>query len=281
MTYAITGASGQLAGLAAERLVQAVDPAQVVLISRDPAGLDRFAGTDRRHGDFSRPDTLPAAFAGVDTLLLVSTDAVGVRLADQQAAIAAAAAAGVSRILYTSVPRPSADNPAGVVPDHAGTELALRESGVAWTFLRNNLYADMQVDAVRQAAAAGRLVTNAGAGRTAYVTRADCAAAAVAAMVQDGHANRAYDITGPEAVSAADLAAFAARVSGAEVSVVDLDDAAYIAGLVSAGLPEPVADLLASFGAATRGGYLAEVSTAVHDLTGQAPTSLRTVLQPA
>ena len=87
-----------------------------------------------------------------------------------------ATAAGVSHLLYTSMPRPERDNPAGVVPDHAVTEQAIRESGLSWTFLRNNMYSDMQVDLVRQAAASGQLVTNRGAGLVAYVTRADCAA---------------------------------------------------------------------------------------------------------
>lgn len=277
MTYGITGASGQLAGLVAERLLRTIDPSDVVLISRRPDSLDR-AGAITRRGDFSEPAALAAAFEGIDTLLLVSTDAVGVRLEQQQAAIAAAVAAGVGRIVYTSVPNPTPDNPAMVVPDHAGTEQALRDSGIRWTSLRNNLYAHMQIPVLQQAGASGHLVTNAGDGRTAYVTREDCAAVAAAALVQDGHDNVAYDVTGPEALSATDLAALAAELSGGSVDVVNVDDAAFVAGLVDAGLPQTVAELLASFGASTRGGHLATVTSTVADLTGTAPTSLRAVL---
>jgi NAD(P)H dehydrogenase (quinone) len=275
MTIAITGASGQLGGLTATRLLEVADPTEVVLLSRNPASLDNFvrSGAQARRVDFNDPSTLPAAFHGVDRLLLVSADTVGDRLAGHLAAIEAAAVAGVGHIVYTSVPKPVDDNPALVVPDHKATEDALRSSGVAWTFLRNNLYADMQLPTIAQAAA-GQLITNAGDGRTAYVTRADCAAAAVAVLTTDGHDNKSYDITGPEALSASDLAALA----GPAVEVVNVDDDAYVSALVGAGLPTPVAQLLASFGAATRGGYLETVSSAVHELTGRPPTPLNQLL---
>jgi NAD(P)H dehydrogenase (quinone) len=278
MTYAVTGASGQLAGLVARSLLDAVDPSEVVLISRTPEALSHNSGADLRLGDFAAPETLPAAFAGVDTLLLVSTDAVGVRLDQQRAAIAAAAASGVRRVVYTSVSDPGAGNPALVVPDHAGTEAALRESGLRWTALRNNLYAHMQVPTVQQAIASGVLVTNAGDGRTAYVTREDCAAAAAAVLVQDGHDDTAYEVTGPAALGAADLAALAAELGGAPVEVVHVGDDAYVQGLVGAGLPAEMARLVASFGTAAREGYLDTVATTVADLTGHPPTPLREVL---
>ncbi|MDX6417888.1 MAG: hypothetical protein QOG28_2508, partial [Trebonia sp.] len=231
-------------------------------------------GTTVRLGDFSRPETLDHAFAEIETLLLISTDAVGVRLGQQRAAIATAVRTGVGRILYTSVPNPVAGNPAFVVPDHAGTEAALRESGVQWTALRNNLYAHMQLPSIQKAAAVGRFVTNQGEGRAAYVTREDCAAVAVAAMLQNGHDDRSYDVTGPAALGAADLATLA----GDQVEVVPVTDEEYVAGLVAANLPESLARGLASFGAGIREGYFAAVTNVVHDLTGRPATSLATLL---
>ncbi|MEH3033575.1 MAG: NAD(P)H-binding protein [Aeromicrobium erythreum] len=249
-----------------------------MLISRDPSGLADLApgvpAENLRRGDFTDPTTLPSAFAGVDELLIISTDAVGSRLEPQRAAVAAARDAGVRRVVYTSVPGPEDDNPAGVVADHAATEAAIRESGLAWTFLRNNLYADMQRPSLDQAAASGSFVTNIGDGRTAYVSRADCAAVAAAVLATDGHDGQAYDVTGPEAVGADDLAALAGRISGSDVAVVQVDDAAYVAGLEQAGLPTPVAQLLASFGTSTREGWLEDVTSVVEDLTGRAPQTL-------
>ncbi|MGD0554112.1 MAG: NAD(P)H-binding protein [Streptosporangiaceae bacterium] len=274
MRFGVTGASGQLGRLVTAGLTTAVDPGEVVLITRTPDSLNPQPGTTVRLGDFSRTETLDHAFAEIETLLLISTDTVGVRLEQQRAAIAAAARAGVKRILYTSVPNPIASNPAFVVPDHAGTEAALRESGMQWTALRNNLYAHMQVPGIRQAAASGRFVANQGDGRAAYVTREDCAAVAVAAMLQSGHENQAYDVTGPEALGAADLAALA----GDHVEVVPVTDDEYVAGLIAANLPEPLARGLASFGAGIRDGHFAAVTNVVHDLAGRPAASLTSLL---
>lgn len=279
-TVAVTGASGQLGRLVADRLLASTDPASVVLLSRDPSRLASYAeqGAQVREADFDRPETLPAAFAGVDRLLLISTDVIGARVAGQVAAIEAAKAAGVGHIAYTSVPEPVPANPAGVVPDHAATEGALRASGVAWTMLRNNLYTDMQDGVLAQGAATGTIVTNAGEGATAYVTRADCAAVAVGVLLGEGHEGRAYDVTGPRAWTAADLAALAAERSGRAVEVVTVDDEAYTAGLVGAGVPDFIAPLLTSFGAAARGGYLATVTDVVAEVGGVTPTPLEAAI---
>lgn len=276
-TYAITGASGQLGSLAADLLLERVDATDVVLLSRSPERLDR-PGATVRAADFDDPATLATAFEGVDEMLLVSTDAVGSRVEGHRRAIEAARAAGVRRVLYTSVVDPSADNPAAVAPDHAATEQDLRDSGLRWTFLRNNLYADMQADAVAQAAATGTYVTNTGDAGAAYVTRADCAAAAVGALLSRDLDDTALDVTGPRAVTAADVAALATARSGETVGVVHVDDAAYVAGLEQAGLPTPVAQLLASFGTAIREGRLAGVTSVVEDLAGRPATPLAAVV---
>ena len=126
--YGITGASGQLGRLTAQAVGQWADPAQVVLISRSPGELAEYAarGFDVRAGDFDDPASLRTAFAGVDRLLIISTERVGARLDGHRRAVAAATDAGVSHLLYTSIPDPTPENPAGVVPDHAATEAAIR-----------------------------------------------------------------------------------------------------------------------------------------------------------
>ena len=283
MTYAITGASGHLGRLTAEALLHRVEPDELVLITRTPDRLADLAarGVDVRAGDFTRPGTLGAAFDGVNDLLLISTDAIGARVPQHQAAVEAAAKAGVRRILYTSVPEPTSDNPAFVVADHAATEAALRESGIRWTVLRDNLYAEYQLDALQHAAASGRYVTNTGAGRAAYVTRADCAAAAAGALVSREVDDRALDVTGPRALDAQDMARLAAGVGARPVEVQLLDDDAYTASLVTAGVPEPLAVGLASFGAAIRLGHLAAVTDTVRRLSGAAPTPIEALLPSA
>jgi NAD(P)H dehydrogenase (quinone) len=283
MSIVVTGASGKLARLVTDFLLERVEPSELILVTRTPEALDQAAewGAEVRRGDFADPASLPAAFAGGERLLLISTSILVERLAGHHAAIDAAAAAGVRSIAYTSIVNPSDSNPGVAAADHRATEEYARVSGMAWTFLRNSIYSEMQAGPGAAAAlATGSLLTNAGDGRTAYVSRGDCAAAAAVVLTSDGHEGKAYDITGPEAHSARDLAALYADIGGKPVEAVLLDDDAWVAAMVEhAGLPEPLARQLATFGEAARQGYAEVVSTTVKDLTGREPRTTREVLE--
>ena len=281
MTIVITGASGQLGRLVAERVLERTEPNQVVLVTRDPSRLADLAarGTQVRAGDFGEPASLAGAFEGVEKALIISTHEIGARVPGHKAAIDAAAAAGAASITYTSSINPSHSNPIVVAPDHRETEEHLRAAGTGWTMLRNSIYADMLLQAAGPALATGRHVHNEGDGRVSYVARADCAAAAAAVLTSDGHDGKMYDVTGPDALSAADVAALFAELAGRPVEPLAVDDDAYVAGLVEhAQLPEPLARGLATFGIGARRGYSAPVSDTVRDLTGVAPASVREVL---
>lgn len=280
----ITGASGQLARCAAE-LVLDDGSAELVLVTRSPGALADLAarGAEVRKGDFDEPDALARAFAGGERMLLVSTTDLARRVEQHRAAIEAAAAAGVGHVIYTSVVSPSPDNPAAVVPSHLATEQALEASGLRWTFLRNSLYADYQVAEAVRCLASGRLVHNRGDGAVAYVAREDCAAAAAAVLLSEGHEGKAYDITGPEPLTAAELVRLYAEVGGRPVEEVRVDDEQLIEGMVGAGGDDDHlrfgAELVASFGRAIREGWLGACSTAVAELTGRQPRTLREVLE--
>ncbi len=281
MTIAITGAAGQLGRLTAQRVLERLPPNELVLVTRRPDAVADLAaaGAVVRRGDFDEPDSLAAAFAGCERVLLISADVLGKRVTQHRAAVAAAAAAGVRHVAYTSILNPGSRLPLIASHEHGETEKAMRESGMRWTALRNGLYAEHQVPGAAHAAASGMLVHNHGDGRTAYVSRADCAAAAAAVLTTGGHEGTAYDVTGPELLSQADVAALVARVSGRPVEAVPIDDAAYAEILVAAGIPADAAPAYASFGAAVRAGLLQKIGTAVRDLTGREPRSLREVLE--
>jgi NAD(P)H dehydrogenase (quinone) len=127
--------------------------------------------------------------------------------------------------------------------------------------------------------ATGRLVHNSGDGRIAYVSREDCAAAAAAILTTDHHEDKAYDIAGPEPLSQDDVAALLSEVSGRPVEAVAVDDEAFVQGLTAAGIPEPVAREIASYGRAIREGFIGEASGAVENLTGRPPRSLREIFE--
>jgi NAD(P)H dehydrogenase (quinone) len=282
MTIAITGASGQLGRLTAEALLETVAPSDVVLVTRSPDGLADLAerGAVVRRADFDDPASLAPAFEGVDRLLLISASVIGNRVHQHRAAIDAAVTAGVRSVAYTGGANPSHSNPAAAMRDHRETEEAVRASGLAWTFLRNAIYAESLLQGASAAIASGQLITNAGEGRTAHVARADCAAAAAAVLTTDGHAGKAYDITSTDALNAADVAALFTELSGRPVEPVYLGDEEWIAAMVEhAGMPEPLARDIATFGIAARQGYLGAVSTTVAALTGREPVGVRAVLE--
>jgi NAD(P)H dehydrogenase (quinone) len=281
----ITGASGQLGRRVAELVLEAYEPERVILVSRSSAALADLAarGADVRHGDFADPATLGSAFAGGERMLLVSATDLEQRVEQHRAAIAAARAAGIAHVVYTSGLSPEPPNPAVVAPSHFATERALATSGMAWTVLRNSLYAEYQAPEAERANETGVLVHNRGDGRVAYVSREDCAAVAAAVLVAGGHAGAVYDVTGPERFGATELAALYAKLGGREVAAAALDDDAFIASLVG----ETAADdhlkygarLVASFGQSIRGGWMASCTATVARLTRRPPRTLRQVLE--
>lgn len=279
---AISGASGALGRRVAELVLEQADPETVLLLTRTPDALRDLArrGARVERASFKNPTGLRQVLAGTQRLLMISTDGVGDRLDHHRQAISAARSAGVWHVVYTSCPQPGSANPAIVAAEHAQTEQALRDSGMDWTFLRNNLYADGLPEAAAQAAEAGVWLTNAADGAIAYVSREDCARAAAATLLTDGHERESYDITGPAALSIHELAALAGQAYGVDVAVDELDDAEYAVALESMGLPSTVAALVTSFGQAAREGFLSKVSTDVVALTGQAPVAVADLLRP-
>lgn len=286
MKVAITGGSGQLARRAAEFVLAQFAPRDLVLATRTPAALRSLAadGVEVRRADFAEPHTLPSAFAGCERVLLVSATDLGARVRQHEAAIDAAKAAGVRRIVYTSGLQPAPPNPAVVAPSHYATEQALLQSGLAWTVLRNSLYADYQLPEGERALQTGVLVHNRGRGAVAYVAREDCAAAAAAALLQDGHENATYEITGNETWAADDLAALYSELGGRPVRAHALDDAAFVATLIGDAAADDHlrygAELVASFGRSISEGYMSACTDHVEKLTGRPPRSLRQVLAP-
>ena len=280
MTVVISGAGGQLGRLAAGFLLERLPAAEVVLATRKPDELADFAarGVRVRRADFDEPDSLPEAFAGAQRLLLISTDAVGRRIPQHRNAIDAAVAAGIEHVAYTSTLDPTPRNPAFVVEEHADTEAALRDSGLAWTMLRMGNYSEFLVLSGAAAVASGRLEHNAGDGKVAYVSRVDCAAAAASVLMSDGHEGATYDVTGPELLTRVDLARLLGEVTGRPVEAVPISDDELVARIVARGVPEGLASRMATWGSAIRAGVLAVVSSAVEELTGRPPRSVREVL---
>ncbi len=276
-TLFVTGAAGHLGRRVVELLLER-KAGRVIAGSRTPQRLADLEarGAVARAADFDDPASLDAALAGVDRLLLVSTDGLGApgqRRQQHLNAVAAAVRAGVAEIAYTSMPMPEPPSPVSFAPDHWATEQAIERSGLRWTILRNNWYAENLRHSIPAALASGRWYSAAGAGRIAYVTREDTARAAAAALTRP-MSNIRYDITGPEALSPAEIVELVAARFNRTIELVPLTDDQLLAGLIAAGVPAAGAQLVVEYDQNTRAGRLARVTDAVERLTGRRPEAL-------
>ncbi|MDP9778479.1 uncharacterized protein YbjT (DUF2867 family) [Nakamurella flavida] len=273
-TLAVTGVTGQLGGAVARRLA-AAGLAQR-MIARDPSRVPDLPGAVAVHGDFADPTGLTAAFGGVGVLFLVSAGEDPDRLALQRKVVDAAADAGVEHIVYTSFVGAAADCTFTFGRDHWGTEQHIRDAGPAFTFLRDNFYADFMPDL---AGPDGVIRGPAGDGRVSVVARDDIAAVA-ATVLQDpaAHAGRTYDLTGPDALTLHEVATVVTEATGRSVSYrPETIDEAYASRAGAA--PRWMLDGWVSTYTAIAAGEQATVSDAVPALLGRPATSLRDLLR--
>jgi NAD(P)H dehydrogenase (quinone) len=281
MSLVVTGAAGHLGRLVTEQLLERVAPEQLVLVTRTPEALReaRARGAEVRYGDFDEPASLREAFAGGSRMLLISTDAIGRRVRQHSAAVRAAAEEGIESVVFTSIVNPVATNPTGRNAWEPGrTEAMLRRSGLGWTMLRFGTFAELVLPPAATAVQNRRLITNNGDGRIVPIARRDCAEVAAIVLTTDGHVGKTYEITGPEALSASDLAELYGELSGQPVKVVQLSDAMLAEILAGLGTPIPNVVSVTAFGRAVRLGYFDVVDGTFERLTGRAPTPLRDVL---
>lgn len=278
-TLFVTGAGGKLGRRVVELLLERGHAGRIVAGTRDPARLADLEGVDVRKADFNDPAGFTEALAGVDRVLIISTDVIGpARIKLQTDAVAAVAAAGVSRIAYTSLPHPEPGNIIPMATDHYATEQAIKATGIDYTILRNSWYAEGLLGSLPAAIASGKWHSAAGAGRIAHVTREDTARAAAGALLADAPGSRVLTVTGPEAFTNREIAALATEVTGQPIEVVDVSDEHYAGGLIAAGFAPELAGLFATFEAGQRHGLLSMVTDAVEELWGEKPTTLRAFL---
>jgi NAD(P)H dehydrogenase (quinone) len=277
MSVVVTGATGHLGRLVVEHLLaDGVAADQIVATGRRTEKLDDLAqGVRTAVADFDDEATLSAAFAGADTVLLVSASEAGRRVSQHTRAIEAARAAGVRRVVYTSAPH--ADTTALVLaPDHKATEEALRASGLTWTILRNNWYAENYEATLAQARDTGVILSSTGRGRVGIAPRDDYAAAA-AVVVADGsgaHDDRVYELSGDVAVTFDDLADAASVVLGVPVAHRNVSTDEHAAVLRDAGLDEGTIGFVVTLDADIARGDLADVTSDLRDLIGRPTTPL-------
>jgi len=270
---AITGATGQLGRLVIESLLEKIPADQIVAAVRSPEKARDLAalGVQVRQADYSQPSTLAPAFAGVHKVLLISSSELGQRAAQHQAVIDAARAAGVQLLAYTSLLHADTST-LGLAAEHLQTEAALEASGLPHVLLRNGWYTENRTASVPSALEHGALLGSARDGRTASAARADYAEAAAVVLATDGHAGKVYELAGDDAYTLPQLAEAVARLAGKPVVYQDLPQAEFKAVLLQAGLPEPLAELLANSDTGTAHGDLFDDQRQLSRLIGRPTT---------
>ena len=275
MTIAITGATGQLGRLAiAALLARGVTP---IALARSPQKAADLTVPVRAF-DYHAAD--PAALAGVSVLVLISSNDVNDRVGQHRNVIQAAKAAGVGRVIYTSILRADT-TPMLLAADHKATEEALAASGLRYTFLRNGWYIENHTGSLGGAIAAGALIGAAGEGRFSAAARKDFAEAIAVTASGTGHDNAVYELAGDNAYSYADLAAEVSRQTGKTIPYNDLPAATYAGILQSFGLPEGFAHVLADSDVQAGKGALYDDSRTLSRLIGRPTTPMAEVVRAA
>ncbi|WP_136636902.1 SDR family oxidoreductase [Pseudooceanicola onchidii] len=270
MTIAVTGATGQLGRLIITKLVAAGQP--VIALARSPEKAADL-GTEVRAFDYDQPDTLAPALNGIDTLMLVSASEIGKRTAQHQNVITAAKAAGVARIVYTSVLHADRST-LGLAQEHRDTEAALAAAGIPTTILRNGWYTENYAASIPSALEHGAFVGSAGDGKIASASREDYADAAVAVLTAYGHDGKVYELAGDTAYTLSDLAAELSSQSGKTIPYADMPEADYAGVLTGAGFPAPMAQAFAGFDTAAEGGALHDDGRQLSALIGRPTTPM-------
>jgi NAD(P)H dehydrogenase (quinone) len=274
-SIAITGATGHLGRLAIAALK--ARGAQPIALARDPAKAADL-NIETRAFDYTTAD--PAALKGVDTLVLISSNDFNDRAGQHRNVIAAAKAAGVTRLVYTSILKGS-ESPMILALDHIATEAALADSAIPATILRNGWYTENYTGALGAAVQHGAIIGAAGEGRVNSAARKDYAEAIAVAALDAAHAGKTYELAGDTAHSGSDLAAAVAKAAGKPVAYVSMPQADYAQALTGFGLPDVLATALADSDARAGEGALADDSRTLSRLIGRPTTPIAETIAAA
>ncbi len=279
----VTGATGQLGRLVIAELLKTRPATELIAAVRSPEKAKDLAalGLNIRQADYDQSATLEKAFKGAEKVLLISSSDVGRRVPQHRAVIEAAKRAGVSLLAYTSLLHADTSPLTVLGEEHRATEALLQDSGLPAVLLRNGWYNENYAMGIPAAIANHSLAGCAGDGLISSAARADYAAAAAAVLSGTGHAGKIYELAGDNAYTLTELAAEITRQSGTAVGYVNLTQAGYQELLKQAGLPEPVAAMLADSATGTAKGGLFDNGRQLSRLIGRPTTPMAATVAAA
>lgn len=272
----VTGATGSNGTELLKLLSARGVPARAMVRSTDKAGaIAALPGIEIVAGDFDDDASLGRALHGIGRAFLL-TNSTGRAEAQQMSFVAAAKREGVRHIVKLSQFAADEASPVRFLRYHAAVERAIRETGLDYTFLRPNLFMQGLLGFAPTIKAEGRFYAAVGEAKVSTVDVRDNAAAAAAALTGEGHAGKTYTLTGPEALSHAEMAARLSDVLGRTVAFVDVPPKAMREALSHTPMPAWQADGLIEDYAHYHRGEAAAVTSGVKDATGAAPRPFTT-----
>lgn len=283
-TILVTGATGHYGQATIISLLnKGVKPQTITALVRDESKAETLKelGVNIVNGNYDDYNSLVRAFSDIEKLVLVSGSDLEKRTEQQLNVVKAAKEAGVQHILYTSVERKTERETSPiqfVLGSHLATEKAIKESGMTYTLLRNNLYMDLLPWFLGENVLENGIYLPAGSGRIGFALRAEMAESTAHILTTEGHENKNYIISG-EAVSFEEIAKILSEISGKEVSYTSPDLETYIRTVTAAGMPEMFANMFGGFSQAGSGGELNSEDSDMERLLGRKPTSVAAFLK--
>jgi len=278
MRINVMGATGQLGRrVIAALLRNGARPDDLILSVRD---LDKasslgFSTLDVRRADYNDAASLHEAFTESDVLLVIPTsEAVELRLRQHTNALTAATKSGVERLVFSSFQACGPDSRFCNARFYHTAESKARASGHAWTILRSGMYVEFIAGHAAKQLRDGTLTIPVERGRVAWIGRDDLARGLATACLESGHEARVYELTGPEALTMADVAAAISTVTTRPLELAAITVKEYAASCRERGLPEPVVEAWRSIWEAVEAGELKRVTDHLERLTGRPPLTV-------
>ena len=279
-----TGATGNLGKSTIDFLLKkGIASTNIVALVRDEAKAANLKskGIAIRIGDYNNYESLVAAFAGVEKLLLVSGSDIANRGKQQENAVNAAKQAGVKHILYTSFERKNDTETSPIfflAKSHLDTENLIKSSGLTYTIFRNNFYLDALPMFFGEQVLATGIFLPAGDAKSAFALRNDMAEATANVLTSQGHENKEYSLSNTENISIQEIAEDLTEIAGKQINYVSPPQDVYVETLTKAGVPAEYIGLFAGFAEAMKQGEFTIEKTDLENLLGRKPKTAKQYL---
>jgi NAD(P)H dehydrogenase (quinone) len=278
----VTGATRNLGSAAVSQLLKNTSVKNIAILARDANKANYFKekGIEVRLGSYDDIPSLELATQGIEKLLLISSNGQ-TRLQHHKNVIATAKKTRIKNIVYTGIAMKNIET-AAIRPymiDLVITEDYIRESGLTYTILRNTLYAGGNPLYAGAKVVETGIYLPAGNGKAPFALRREMGEAAANVLLQNGHENQTYEITGSDLYSFTDVANAFSSLSGKTVNYTDADPVAFPAKLKESGLPEIVVKIVSGFAEDIKNHQFENVTKDLEKLLGRKPAPLKESLK--